>query len=898
MPSPITLNVNGQRREVHAAPDTPLFYILRNDLGLKSPKFGCGLEQCGACKVLVNGEARPSCRLPISQLQGAEITTVEGLTPDGSLSSVQEAFVAEQAAQCGFCTTGMIIAAHGLLQQHPLPSDEQIGDALSDHLCRCGVYDRVRRAVRRASGQRVPEAPYETERVEPEGNSQTIPLPHSLQRSPELDSWLRINEDGTITLFSGKVELGQGLKTAIAQIGAEELDVNVERIRVVTADTERTPDEGLTVGSMSLETSGNAIRLAAAEARRHLLSIAFEELEVPLERLVVQDGVIHDPLTGRNTDYWKLFAGQRFAMQITGDTAPKSGARLNIVGQPLPRLDLPAIIKGEPVFVHDLELPQMVHARVLRPPHPNARLQRVDTATVASLPGVLKVVQDGSFLGVIAEREEQAIRALFALRQNATWQGEAGLPPGDALYEALYNQPQQESFLLVEGTPGDVPVPPIDPPSSAAQTFSATYSRPYQMHASLGPSAAAALYDDQQADSHRLTLWVHSQGVFPPRATIARVLGMAEEEIHVIHREGAGCYGHNGADDAALDAALLARALPGRPVLLKWMRQDEHGWEPYAPAMKVEMQASLDEEGRIVDWNQDIYSPSHFGRPRSGPPGISGLLAAWHLQESFQAPPTAPAMGTHSGSHRNGDPLYAFARRRIVKHWLRHTPLRVSSMRGLGAYANVFAIESFMDELAHAAGIDPVTFRLQHLDDPRARAVIEAAARKAGWYEQAPSSSGWGRGIAFARYKNRQSYVAIVVELQVDRRSGEIRLERAVIAADSGRIINPDGLSNQLEGGFVQSASLTLKEQVTWDEGGITSRDWDSYPILRFPKAPLIETVLLDRPAEPHMGAGEAAHGPTPAAIANAIFDASGLRLRHIPFTPQKVRQSATAANG
>jgi CO/xanthine dehydrogenase Mo-binding subunit len=327
------------------------------------------------------------------------------------------------------------------------------------------------------------------------------------------------------------------------------------------------------------------------------------------------------------------------------------------------------------------------------------------------------------------------------------------------------------------------------------------------------------------------------------------------------------------------------------------MRADEHGWEPYAPAMMVQMQASLNAAGEVIDWNHDVWSPTHLGRPRSGQ-GISGLLAAWSLARPFAPPPIVPSRGPHSGGHRNADPLYAFARRRIVKHHLPHSPLRTSAMRGLGAFANVFAIESFMDELAQAAGADPVAFRLRHLVDERARAVIKAAAEKAGWPAgQGPWGNGRGRGIAFAQYKNRQAYAAVVVDLRVDAASGRIHLERAVIAADAGQIINPDGLSNQLEGGFVQAASQTLHEQVTWDRHGIVSLDWDTYPILRFPDAPRMETVLLDRPDQPHVGAGEAAQGPTPAAIANAVFAAVGVRLRQIPFTPERVKQALLSYN-
>jgi CO/xanthine dehydrogenase Mo-binding subunit len=525
----------------------------------------------------------------------------------------------------------------------------------------------------------------------------------------------------------------------------------------------------------------------------------------------------------------------------------------------------------------------MCYARVVRPPHAQARLRAVDQTPVEQMPGVVAVVRDGSFLAVVARREEQAIAAADQLRATTTWTGTSELPPQSDLNAYLQEQ-EGQSFLIVDGAAVDDPLPPLATPPGAARTISATYSRPYQMHASLGPSAAVAWWRGEE-----LTLWVHSQGVFPQRAAIAEVLGMAPEAIRVIYRDGPGCYGHNGADDAALDAALLARALPGHPIALQWSRADEHRWEPYAPPMIVQMQGSLDAAGRVIAWNHDVWSPSHFGRPRAGGK-TSGLLAAWHLQDPFPPPPSWPSPWRHSSAQRNADPLYALPHRRVVKHFVPHSPLRVSSLRSLGAFANVFAIESFMDELAHAAGVDPVTFRHNHLDDPRARAVIDAAVARAG---APPAGPNRGRGLAFARYKNQQTYAAVLVDVAVDREAGIVHLERAIIAADAGQIINPDGLSNQLEGGFVQAASMTLKEEVTFDAGGVTSADWESYPILRFPEAPVVEVVLLDRPAFPHMGAGEAATGPTPAAIANAICNASGLRLRHIPFTPDRVRAGA-----
>jgi CO/xanthine dehydrogenase Mo-binding subunit len=361
---------------------------------------------------------------------------------------------------------------------------------------------------------------------------------------------------------------------------------------------------------------------------------------------------------------------------------------------------------------------------------------------------------------------------------------------------------------------------------------------------------------------------------------------MPEDDVHTIHMDGPGCFGHNGADDAALDASLLASALPGRPVSVKWMRTDENAWEPYGPAAVIKMQASLDTDGDVIDWNHDVWGYTHYNRPRELG-NTSGLLAAWHLAEPLNPAPDRPNMIPKGGVHRNADPLYTFPRRRIVKHFLRESPLRTSALRGLGAYANIFALESFMDEVAHAANADPVEFRLRYLTDERARAVIEAVMEKAG---RRPEGQGQGRGMAFARYKNRQSYVAVALDLYLDRARGEIKIERAVIGADAGQIVNPDTLGNQLEGVLIQSASWTLKEQVAFGPDGITSRDWRGYPIFRFSDVPVIETVLIDRPGQPYLGFGEGAQGPVSAAIANAVFDAAGIRLRQIPFTPERVK--------
>jgi len=890
MPQEIVLDVNGQQHRVYVEPDTPLIFVLRNDLKLRGAKLACGLEQCGACAVLVAGQAVPSCRVPVRNVQGLPIITLEALGSMDNLHKLQQAFIEERAVQCGYCTPGMIVAAKALLDRNPNPTDSEIRAEMARNLCRCGVYERVLRAIKRAAGRPESLPTYETVDRDPgfpaSEQSMTDPmsaLPRTLVQTPDLDSWVRVNTDGTITLFTGKVELGQDIRTSIAMIGADELDVSLERIQIVMADTGQSPDEGYTVSSMSLETSGNAIRYATAQVRQMALAVAHEELEAPIDRLAVTDGTIADPATGRSVTYWDLFGGKRFGVQVRGVAPPKDAAAYRIVGQPAERLDVLAKVTGTACFVQDLDLPGILHGRVVRPPSYNARLVAVDEDAAYRIPGVVKVVRDGDFLGVVAEREEQAVKAMAALNAAATWADGSSLPSHEELVEHLLNQPDLP-FLVIDGTPIDGPVPEVEEPAEAAQTLVATYSRPYHMHASIGPSAAVA-----QLMDGKMTVWTHSQGVYPLRAGLAQVLGMHEQDIRAIHMDGPGCYGHNGADDAALDAALLARAAPGRPVSLKWSRLDENAWEPYGAATVVKMQGSLNAAGDVIDWNHDVWGYTHVSRPR--PAGrTSGLLAAWHLAQPFERPHPRPILGPEVGIHRNATPLYAFPRSRVVKHFLPDSPLRVSALRGLGSYANVFAIESFMDELATSAGADPVQFRLSHLQDARARDVITAAAAKAQWQPRPhPQKEGLGRGIAFAQYKNRQCYIAAVIELRVDPSNGYVCLERAVIAADAGQIVNPDGLSNQLEGALLQSASWTLREQVVFDRQRVTSVDWYTYPILRFHSAPKVETVLLNRPGLPFLGVGEGAQGPVPAAIANAIFDAVGIRLRDIPFRPERI---------
>lgn len=706
-------------------------------------------------------------------------------------------------------------------------------------------------------------------------------LPQSLRDQPQLDAWIRIHADGTVAVATGKVELGQRITTALALIAAEELDVSFERIRMLPVDTATSPDEGVTSGSNSMMTSGAAVRLAAASARARLLALAAERLGVPVDDLVVNDGTVHAHSSNRQVTYWELQGGSPFSGDIEDAVQTKNPHHAGLHPAVVPH-NLAASATGTLCFVHDLELPDMVHARVVRPPGYHYELEECDEQTVSTMCGVLAIVRDGSFLAVVAQREEQAIDAAARLAKLARWRRTRTLDERPLAEQLLRHE--RESLRVVDGIPQ--PGDPGEAPDSqnAARTLRADYLRPYTMHASIGPSAAAARFDDRTLHVHS-----HSQGIYRLREAVAKVLAMPTDQVRVTHVPGPGCYGHNGADDVALDAALVARAVPGRSVLLKWERADEHGWEPYGSAMLMRLCASLDDDNRVISWIHHVYSDTHTSRPgRTNHQPL--LLAGAHLATPWPPPRARPNLRFHVGLHRNADPLYTFSGKHIVKNLVPDMPLRVSALRSLGGFANVFAIESFIHELANACGEDAVVFRLRHLQDSRGREVLERAAAAGDWYTQRPP--GIGRGIGFARYANCKTYAAVVVDVTVSD-YGEIRLQRAVIAADAGRIVDPDGLRMQLEGGFLQAASWTLKEQVHYDAHGIISRDWESYPILRFDEVPAVETVLIDRLDEPSLGAGEATLGPTAGAIANAVHDAIGLRLRELPFTPEQVRRAA-----
>jgi nicotinate dehydrogenase subunit B len=701
-------------------------------------------------------------------------------------------------------------------------------------------------------------------------------LPGSLDKNRMLDAWLRIDADGSATIFTGKVELGQGILTALAQIAAEELDLPFARVAMISGDTAQTPDEEYTSGSQSIEYGGTAVRLACAEARTLLLERAAARFGAPAADLTIAAGVIRTR-DGRSLGYGELAAELDLHREVTAQVAPNPASSHEIVGTSVVRRDIPAKVTGGAAYVQDLRLPGMVHGRVVRPPRYGAKLEAVDIGQARALPGVIAVVRDGSFLGVIAVREEQAIRARQALLESARWSGGEDLPDPDTLSAHLTSLPSQDAVISSKLASAGIA-------ATGISTLEATYTKPYIAHASIGPSCAVAAFEHG-----RLTLWTHSQGVFPLRRDLAKAVGLDQTAVRCIHREGSGCYGHNGADDVALDAALLARAVEGRPVRVQWMRDDEFAWEPYGPAMVMRAKAALSAEARVVDWNYEVWSNTHSTRPGQSDQG-NNLLASWYMAQPQQPAPPRGIPQPAGGGDRNAIPLYEFPSQHVVNHFIAAMPLRVSALRTLGAYGNVFAVESFMDELAATAGADPIAFRLAHLKDDRARAVITAAARSARWSDGERGDGARGRGIGFAKYKNLSTYVAVIAEVEVDRGSGGIRVPRVFAAADAGQIINPDGLRNQIEGGIIQSTSWTLHEAVRFDRIAIRSRDWSTYPILTMPEVPAVQTELIDRPEERALGCGEASSGPTVAAIANAFAHATGKRIRDLPLDPSRVK--------
>ncbi|MDR7130403.1 CO/xanthine dehydrogenase Mo-binding subunit [Algoriphagus sp. 4150] len=682
-----------------------------------------------------------------------------------------------------------------------------------------------------------------------------------------IDSWIKLDAEGYLTVLSGKQELGQGIKTALIQIAAEELDIHPDRCHIINSDTGQTANEGFTAGSNSVEGSGSSIRQAAAEARQYLLKLAGQKWNVSPSSLQVENGNIKSP-SGEEISYWKLLEGKFIEKKITGEVSPKNPKDYKYVGQPLKRDDIRKMVNGESYFVHDLQMPGMLHARVLHPPSYLSQLQSVDLTEVESMPGVLKVIRNGSFLAVVATREYQAIKAWEKLKSLADWETvPIEILPGQLL----------ASLKSTSGKPEEVEVSPgiADTISNASINHQAEYFRPYHMHASMGPSCALAIWEEE-----KLTVWTATQGVYPLRSTLSDLFAIDEDKIRCIGVPGSGCYGHNGADDVSGEAALIAKEIPGKHVRLQWMREDEHKWEPYGTAMAFQLSAGIDSKGKLLAWDSILWSDSHSTRP-------NGRAASFISARKLDPPFEFRKGGFSAGSYRNGIPEYSLQAKQLHLYTF-DGPLRTSSLRGLGAYANTFAMESFLDELIHKSGNDPIDFRIKNLEDPRAKAVLEELAEKTNWKSKSKGAN-TGLGVAYARYKNSTSYFAVLAEVEIDKENKDYKLKKLTGVIDSGLTINPDGLKNQTEGGMIQSASWTMMEEVNYDKNGITGTDWASYPIMRMMDVPELEVHIINRPETKPMGAGEAAMGPVAAAIANAVFDATGSRIRNLPIKPEKI---------
>ncbi len=713
----------------------------------------------------------------------------------------------------------------------------------------------------------------------PMANAQAQPAgtPAKSVAGDEVGAFLAIARDGRVTVYTGKVDLGTGTATALPQMVAEELDVPLRRIMLVQGDTALVPDQGPTWGSLSIQAGGVQLRQAAATARKALLGMAAQRLTVPADDLEVVDGVVRSKRdASKMVSYGQLIGGAEFHLKVDPNAPRKDARSYTVVGTSAPRRDIPGKMTGQFTFMQDARVPGMLHGRVVRPPAIGAVLRSVDESSVRDIKGLVKVVRMNNFLGVVAETEWAAIKASRALK--ATWSPWTGLPDMSELYQYVRQTPiVKEEITQNIGDAGAAL-------AGAAKQVAATYEFAVHLHGSIGPSCAIADVRD-----NRLTVWSASQAPHWLRSELALMLGIPESDIRVIYVEGAGCYGRNGHEDAAADAVLLSRAA-GRPVRVQWMRQDEHGWEPKGPPTLVDIHGGLDAAGKVIAWRSDFYIP-RISSITEGVPLLAATLGGLGYRKDAMNP---------GNIFQDSAVGYAFPNARATVHRLATTPFRPSWIRSPGRMQNTYANEVFMDELAAAAGADPIEFRLRHLPDPRGQAVLRAAALRSGWIHRPSPRAGArsalasiGRGVSYVKYENARTYVAAVAEVEADRRSGQIRVGRVVVAHDCGLIVNPDGVRSQIEGCVIQTVSRTLIEELKWDRSHVTSLDWATYPILRFSEVPRVEIELLNRPAEPPWGVGEPAAAVVPSAISNAVFDAIGVRLRTIPYTPERVKAAS-----
>lgn len=681
-----------------------------------------------------------------------------------------------------------------------------------------------------------------------------------------VEGFVAIDDKGMVTLYSGKVDLGTGVDTALTQIAAEELGVPMSRVKLITGDTLLTPDQGITWGSLTIQAGGMQIRQACATAREALLDQAAKKLKVAKGDLVVKDGVVAGRGAGR-VAYAELVARGGFELKVDAKAPNKDPATYTVVGKPIPRLDIPGKVTGRFTYVHDFRLPGMVHARVVRPTAIRASLEKWSDFECKKIPGYVGAVRKGNFIAVVARNEWAAIKAAKAL--DATWSKWEGLPDKAKLWEHVRSSKVvRDEGLQNTGNSAQAL-------SSGAKTLRATYDFAVHTHGSIGPSCAVAEFKDG-----KLTVWTASQATHLLRKQLARMLDLAELNVRCIYLEGAGCYGRNGHEDAAADAALIAKET-GVPVRVQWSRADEHGWDPKGPPTLIDYRGAIDAGGNIVAWESDLYAPD-----RAKPFGVTLVaadLAGMPKDDAFPG-----------NIHQALAIPYAFPNIKATAHWLAETPFRPSWIRTPGRMQNTYGNECFLDDLAAAAGVDPLGMRVRNLKDPRGLELLERLRKLANWTPRTKPSGGSGeiakgRGVSYTKYELVRTYVGVVADVEVNRRTGAIRVERFHVVHDCGQIINPDGLRNQIEGNVVQTVSRTLIEDLQWNRSAVTSLDWESYPILRFPDVPEVVIDLIDRPKERPWGAGEPTAAVVPSAISNAVFDAVGVRMRSVPFTPEKV---------
>ena len=691
-------------------------------------------------------------------------------------------------------------------------------------------------------------------------------LPGSMGRAKTVNAWLEILEDGTIRVLSGKVELGQGIRTAIQQVAAEELDMDLKKVQVHLAETGVTPNEGYTGASASIQNSAMSVRYAAATARQELLLLASKKLNTAVDNLLLYNGLVKSKQNKESLTFAEILDGEQIEKEVMLPIPIKDNREHRYVGKAIPRPDIEEMVRGQSTYIQDLRFPGMVHARVVRPPGYTSQLISLDdTGLKSEVSGIIKTVRKGSFVGVITEREYQAVKAEQYLKDHSIWTAPIPFPKSENLYAHIKLIASSPETVKNEGD--------VAAAFEGTETLKATYTKPYIKHASMGPACGIAMFDGEI-----LHIWSHSQGIYPMREALATMLNMEPDKIHITSVPGAGCFGHSTADDAAADAALLAMEYPNTHIRVQWSRHNEHLWDPYGPAMITELEASLDKNNKINSWKTEVWTDSHSTRPNKD---AGTVLAARYLENPYQM----KSRGYLGGGHRNADPYYGIPNITVNAHYY-DGPFRTSSLRSLGSFTNIFAIESFMDTLAEKAGQDPLEFRLNHLEDERAIAVIQKVQALTSTQN---NEDGKGIGYAFMRYKNTDAYIAVAAKVTVDKNNGNVGLIKMWAAVDVGEVINMDGLTNQIEGGMMQAASWTLKEEVTFNTTEITSTDWIKYPILKFSEVPEVEVAIINRPSEGAKGAGEVPVPPTAAAIANAIYNASAIRIYDLPITPEKI---------